>query len=169
MSDTAKSTEKPHELIAKLLREHFLYRFPVLSGYRLGDADRIEKQSMPGRIFYQGKWISPGDLPPPPTVQDEWSMACPKCGKDDEIDVLASLYVRLTPDSTDADASHDGEHAWSPASAAKCCACGHSGIVREFTTESAAQAAVRVAVGLSVSHGGFTRSNITDAKIFPGA
>ena len=66
------------------------------------------------------------------TVRDEWAMACPQCGKDDEIDVLASLYVRLTPDGTDANTSHDGEHAWSPQSATKCCACGHSGIAREF-------------------------------------
>ena len=67
-----------------------------------------------------------------PTVRDEWAMICPKCGNDEQIDVLASCYVRLTPDGTDADASHDGEHAWSTASAAKCCACGHTGIVREF-------------------------------------
>ena len=66
------------------------------------------------------------------TVRDEWAMACPKCGKDDELDVLASLYVRLTPDGSDANTSHDGEHAWSSLSATKCCACGHTGIAREF-------------------------------------
>ena len=136
----AKSTEKHHEqvweTVARLLREHFRETAPETVIDRvdklMAKPDEPPKPEKPGMVFYQGKWISPGDLPPGPTVRDEWAMVCPKCGKDDEIDVLASAYVRLTPDGPDASASHDGEYAWSIYSATKCCACGHTGIAREF-------------------------------------
>lgn len=57
---------------------------------------------------------------------------CPACGADDQIDVFASLWVRLTPDGTDADASACGDHEWSDHSAAACDACGYRGHVNDF-------------------------------------
>jgi hypothetical protein len=61
------------------------------------------------------------------------NMKCPRCGADDEIDVAATIWVRLCHDGTDADEAHCGGHEWSDASPAMCCACDYVGTVREFT------------------------------------
>ena len=64
-----------------------------------------------------------------------FDMACPACGQDDRIDIEATLWVRVTPDGTDADASEDGTHDYEDDSLAECQACGYGGKVREFKTE----------------------------------
>ena len=125
---TANPTDKPPSGIDifKRIREHFQQASP-------NDViDRVEKPlAEPDEPDHFDELLADGRIRRP-TVREEWAMACPKCGSDEQIDVLASAYVRLTPDGSDADASHDGEHAWSVCSATKCCACGHSGIAREF-------------------------------------
>ena len=59
-------------------------------------------------------------------------MACPACKRDDRIDIQATVWVRLTPDGTDADLSEDGDHTFEPTSPAQCHGCGHHGTVAEF-------------------------------------
>jgi hypothetical protein len=76
---------------------------------------------------------------------NQFDMACPVCGRDDAIDVAATVWVRLTPDGTDTDESNDGSHEWDGDSAALCNACGHSGTVGEFSEESESVASARKA------------------------
>ena len=65
-------------------------------------------------------------------------MTCPKCGADDRIDIQAAIWVRLTPDGTDAEASDSGgDHEFDPESPAHCCACGHAGHVADFQPDKA--------------------------------
>jgi hypothetical protein len=47
-----------------------------------------------------------------------FDMRCPKCGDEDHIDIHAAVWVRLTSDGTDADASACGDHVWCPKSMA---------------------------------------------------
>jgi hypothetical protein len=60
---------------------------------------------------------------------NQFNFACPQCGQGDELDIAATVYVRLVADGTDADASHDGSHHWQDDSEAQCLACGWSGTV----------------------------------------
>jgi hypothetical protein len=66
-------------------------------------------------------------------MSNQFDMKCPRCGSDDEIDVQASVWVRLCHDGTDIFNAHSGDHEWSDNSAAVCCACDHAGTVREFS------------------------------------
>jgi hypothetical protein len=67
------------------------------------------------------------------SVKNEWHMACPACGDDDQMDIGATVYVRLSVDGTDLMAAANGDHEWDGDSTALCCACGHAGTVRDFT------------------------------------
>jgi hypothetical protein len=63
-----------------------------------------------------------------------FDMRCPKCGDEDHIDIAAEVWVRLTSDGTDADASAwCGDHLYTPESVAMCGACNHQGTVAQFT------------------------------------
>jgi hypothetical protein len=62
-------------------------------------------------------------------------LRCPKCGDQDRIDILAELWVRVT----DADASGDGEHTYTPKSTALCGSCGHSARLYHFLPDDAVQ------------------------------
>jgi hypothetical protein len=62
-------------------------------------------------------------------------LRCPKCDDGDRIDILVDLWVRVTDDGTDADASGNGDHDYTPDSTAVCGACGHCGTVRDFEPE----------------------------------
>ena len=58
---------------------------------------------------------------------------CPNCGCTDEIDVAATIWVRLTRDGSDADASEYGsDHEYGDDSTAVCYACDHSAIFSDF-------------------------------------
>lgn len=66
--------------------------------------------------------------------------ACPQCGDTEQIDIVATVWVRLIQDSpdnieTDSDATEDGSHEWDSNSEAKCGACGRVGIVEDFDGE----------------------------------
>jgi hypothetical protein len=41
-------------------------------------------------------------------------MACPQCGDDDQIDIGATVYVRLCSDETDITAATNGDHCCAP-------------------------------------------------------
>jgi hypothetical protein len=69
------------------------------------------------------------------TVKDNWNMACPKCGFDNEIDIAAQVCVRLCPDGTDIMAAAHRDHLWDGYSTAVCYRCGHIGTVNSFTID----------------------------------
>lgn len=68
------------------------------------------------------------------TVKQAWEMCCPKCGEDDRIDVLALVWVRLTPDGTDRDEPDGTDEDWDNNSPCSCNHCGHRGTVGDFAT-----------------------------------
>ena len=63
---------------------------------------------------------------------NQFGLRCPDCGRSDEIDIAATVWVRLCPEGTDVTAAENGDHEWENGSSAKCCACGHDGTVAEF-------------------------------------
>jgi hypothetical protein len=66
------------------------------------------------------------------TVRSAWDMACPECGRDDEIDIRADVWIRLCPDGTDPAASSNGDHEWGDYHPALCNACGCQRTVADF-------------------------------------
>lgn len=62
-----------------------------------------------------------------------FDMHCPKCGSEDQIDIQASIWIRVCTDSTDADAANCGDHEFTPDSTACCNACGYWATVAAFT------------------------------------
>jgi hypothetical protein len=70
----------------------------------------------------------------PKTVTDNHDMSCPQCHKDDQIDVVASIWVRLTPDGTDDSGALGGsQQEWDNNSHCICRACGYHSNVGKFT------------------------------------
>jgi hypothetical protein len=62
-----------------------------------------------------------------------FDMKCSRCGASDQIDIAATVWVRLCDDGTDIFEAHNGDHLWDDTSAAECCACGHGGTVADFS------------------------------------
>lgn len=62
-------------------------------------------------------------------------LRCPKCSDQDHLDILAEVWLRVTSDGTDADASADGNHDYTPRSLTRCNSCGHTARLREFETD----------------------------------
>lgn len=73
-------------------------------------------------------------------IRAQWEMICPSCLQADELDVAATVIVRLTANGTDADASMTGEggHEWNETSALTCGDCGWTGTVKDSTDAHAA-------------------------------
>lgn len=69
-----------------------------------------------------------------PKFDNQFCLRCPKCKESDKIEIQALVYVRLTPDGTDADISINGDHEWDGSSDANCAGCGYSGVVHDFKT-----------------------------------
>jgi len=65
-------------------------------------------------------------------IGNQFGLRCPECGKGDEIDIAATVWVRLCPDGTDVTAATNGDHEWCNQSGALCAACGHAGNVSDF-------------------------------------
>ena len=57
-----------------------------------------------------------------------FDLMCPRCLSSD-IDILATVWLRLTEDGTDADLSHNKNHSWSDRSYFLCDNCGKGGRV----------------------------------------
>lgn len=66
------------------------------------------------------------------TAGNQWDLRCPGCGRDDEIDIAAAVWVRLCPDGTDDTLAHNGDHEWDDDSPAYCHACDFQGEVRHL-------------------------------------
>lgn len=66
------------------------------------------------------------------TAFENHGCKCPKCGETERIDVVASMFVRLTKDGSDADLSHNGDQDWDGDSPARCDRCGHNAPYAKF-------------------------------------
>lgn len=66
---------------------------------------------------------------------NQFGLRCPDCGKGDQIDIAATVWVRLCPDGTDVTQAANGDHEWSNQSGAACAACGHASKVTDFSGE----------------------------------
>lgn len=98
------------------------------------------------------------------TVKEAWNMVCPECGCDDEIDIAATLWVRLCPDGTDVNAAANGDHEWGDHDPAECMACGFQGAAADFKGMTArqepAKAAPQLLAALKALHRQATFSDI---------
>jgi len=65
-------------------------------------------------------------------IENDFGMKCPECGASDEIDVAATVWVRLCHDGTDVTAAANGDHEWDDDNGAACGTCGHLGNVAAF-------------------------------------
>ncbi|MFI5109732.1 MAG: hypothetical protein ACHP78_12900 [Terriglobales bacterium] len=43
---------------------------------------------------------------------NQHGLRCPECGKSDQLDIAATVWVRLCPDGTDVTAAECGDHEW---------------------------------------------------------
>jgi hypothetical protein len=66
-------------------------------------------------------------------MSNMFDMKCPKCGSEEQIDIQAAIWVRVTSDGTDADASGCGDHEYTPDNPACCAACDYTGTVKDFS------------------------------------
>ena len=68
-------------------------------------------------------------------LDNDFGMKCPKCGASDEIDVAATVWLRLLIDGTDPYQAQHQNHDWTDDGPALCCGCGHCGTVATFDAE----------------------------------
>jgi len=68
-----------------------------------------------------------------------FDIRCPKCRATDQIDIAATVWLRVTEDGTDADQSEDGNHEFGPDSPVTCSACGFTGRLHDFDQEEEAE------------------------------
>lgn len=68
------------------------------------------------------------------SVKTEWEMACPKCGSDEQIMIIATVRIQLMEDGTEG-GHGGGGFEWDEHSPCTCDKCGHSGEVEDFEAE----------------------------------
>lgn len=66
-------------------------------------------------------------------VREHHGMCCSVCGDDLRIDIAATVWIRLTPDGTDATEAANGDHEWSDHSTGECQTCNFVGHVSDFS------------------------------------
>ncbi|HET6233524.1 MAG TPA: hypothetical protein VFE41_00950 [Acetobacteraceae bacterium] len=66
---------------------------------------------------------------------------CLKCRTDIQIDIAATVLLRVTENGTDADESKGGHHDYTPRSDATCNACDYYGRLQDFEQEEEAEIA----------------------------
>lgn len=66
------------------------------------------------------------------SVRETFGLACPKCGQDDRILVMATEYVRLLPDGTESASDQE----WCADSPAVCEHCRHAGPIFAFDIDA---------------------------------
>lgn len=65
------------------------------------------------------------------TARENWEMECPSCGFAEMLEVVVTVWARLTPGGTDADISDDPSHEWGRHSPCRCVACKWTGTVQD--------------------------------------
>lgn len=65
------------------------------------------------------------------TVRSEFGLACPQCGRDDDLRICLRSWAAITPEGTEC----DGDHHWDNKSGCICDHCNHSGTVSDFQVE----------------------------------
>lgn len=63
-------------------------------------------------------------------VKNEFGICCPKCGKEDKIQIVGTTWLDLTPDGTDAS---NADHEWDQDSRCWCHRCDYQDVVGGFT------------------------------------
>lgn len=63
---------------------------------------------------------------------ETWGLRCPECGGSDDIDIAATVWVRLCRDGTDPTLAACGDHEWGDDSSASCDGYGHQATVSAF-------------------------------------
>lgn len=74
--------------------------------------------------------------PDPNTCDNDADLFCPACGRSDQLDVCATVKVRLTPNGADAELIENNSYEWHDESSCSCVACGFDGTVGEFDSEN---------------------------------
>lgn len=69
------------------------------------------------------------------SVLSVWGLCCPKCHKDDSLEIEIKTGARLYPNGTDLGESENGDHTWDGSSECRCIACGYSGVVAQFEVD----------------------------------
>lgn len=69
-------------------------------------------------------------------IDNGFDMRCPKCRASDQIDIAATVWIRLCRDGTDATQAASGDHEWKYGSLAACNSCRHSATVWDFDIEN---------------------------------
>lgn len=93
------------------------------------------------------------------SVRDEWNMACPDCGNDDQLLIDFVGTARLYPDGTE----DCGDHTWDDKSACRCDGCGWSGNVAKAKEVDDAEIGVLDACKIEAGVGGY-RFTLTGHK-----
>jgi hypothetical protein len=60
-------------------------------------------------------------------------LRCPSCGADDAFYIVAAIEVLVGDDGTE---DQGGDYIWDKDHPCRCAACGHHGLVRDFTVEN---------------------------------
>lgn len=76
------------------------------------------------------------------SVLKTWSMCCPSCKDDSQLDISAFVDVRLTPDGSSPDDAFCGDTQWDEKSRVTCRACHWGGNVAEAETAGKARIAL---------------------------
>lgn len=71
-----------------------------------------------------------------PTVSNQFDVQCPRCGRDDCMEIAVTTFALLSEQGTDA----SGDHDWDGDSTARCVACNWTGVVAETSLEAIAAA-----------------------------
>jgi hypothetical protein len=71
-------------------------------------------------------------------IDNDFGMKCPNpdCRASDQIDVAATVWVRLCHNGTDVTEAGNGDHEWTDETVAKCCGCGHTATVKDFDADN---------------------------------
>lgn len=120
--------------------EEVTYRYRVFEAANEAEAYRKYNEDAPGLYTNETGGNSSedreDDAPEPP-------YKCPNCGASDQIDIAATVWVRLIQSEdgseieTDADQAEDKSHDWSEHSGVICRACGFGGNVDQFENPAA--------------------------------
>jgi hypothetical protein len=62
------------------------------------------------------------------TVRDVFGLACPECGRDDNLRIVITTWATLSEDGTEP----FGDHEWDDTASCRCHSCNFSGVASDF-------------------------------------